>query len=278
MHFVLSESDVILLRRLAQQAGPSFNFGIRGTEEYPDVEGSYAYIALTPSGGIDALTDHSGTASGSLAGRTIPGWAMCQIHQIFGVLSTSSTDPYLIPVMTLEQRVFNLSTTAIGAFAWILVVRDCFGQWIACTGGGVGSTGSVISDVYESAVTVEPNTVTPVPWTGTPSEFWDGTPNTDFVIPSSYSDDSLFFLCASGRFPETNPTADYGCGWFKNGDLTDFDYDDDGLCSGGPLKVSQSEPKRLNGDDYIQFCVYHNDDQARLFNSIAAMVEFKPGN
>ncbi len=145
--FVLTEESAKILQRLLDDYGrgrknrPGLTFD---SDDYntPDV-----YVARTPGTGIPALrmdldtgtgTRPIGTAS-AFQGNT-PGSAECNIYR---VLYTSTT-PNLMPV-GITRAVLNLSTTAVAANSWVIVIRDKFGQWYVLQMGSGGEAGATIT-------------------------------------------------------------------------------------------------------------------------------------
>lgn len=132
--FVLSEQDRrVLLRLIArekQRSARSFGSARENRpedEEYPTPE---LYIALTPPGGINALTSDTGTGSGTGTGTTVgegntPGWATCTIYRVV----RSGGVPNL-KYLRKNQEVLNLSTSVIAGNTWVQVNKDKFGEWL----------------------------------------------------------------------------------------------------------------------------------------------------
>jgi hypothetical protein len=120
----------------------------------PDV-----YLAWVPSGGIAALTLEAGTGTGTVETDT-PAYADCPIFRVIEGGSEVNIEP-----VGITRRVYNLSTTAVTAFQYVLAVRDKFGTWFAAerqtlaTGGGGGSVTFSGARVTGPGATV--NTATP---------------------------------------------------------------------------------------------------------------------
>lgn len=113
----------------------------------PDV-----YVAMTPEGGIPALTltsagllEITGTGSGSDYGTgtaevfPVPGSAYCDIYQVSGEFTDT---PILINVFGTTHQVFNCSPNAISGEQYIIVLRDKMGIWWASSIQGNASGSS----------------------------------------------------------------------------------------------------------------------------------------
>lgn len=95
------------------------------TEREPHVfQASHTYVALTPSGGIDALSrEDTGTDSDD-----IPGSATCEIYRI------NLTDETMeIVGDDLTKTVYNIADYAIEPNEWIVVTKCKNGAWVAAT-------------------------------------------------------------------------------------------------------------------------------------------------
>jgi len=156
----LSEADVTFLRQLKERMervrqGPR----IRTVQQ----ESSYApevYLAYTPSSGIPALGDHTGTAD-------LPSCAECQIYRMDDLLDTT---PGVDMVEGLTKVVYNMSSTAIPGDNWILAIRDKLGTWFSISvdsvsslrvlgyPSGTGVSSAEIIDVPDSALQVTSST------------------------------------------------------------------------------------------------------------------------
>lgn len=80
------------------------------------------YVARTPSGGIPAIKY---IATGTAPPTDVNG-AECRVFQVDFINGT------LRPIQELKPNVYNLSTQKIPGNAWIVVVQDNYGDWIAC--------------------------------------------------------------------------------------------------------------------------------------------------
>lgn len=126
--YVLSRELMEAVRRAEEAVRQARqNTENRQVVEDPPIQTPEVYIALTPAGGIPALTVLPGTGTG---GYDQPGVAECNIYQA-RFIGGSPLTPEIVPVPNVSRLVYNLSTTAIGGDVWILLVRDKYGSWIA---------------------------------------------------------------------------------------------------------------------------------------------------
>lgn len=104
------------------------------------------YVARAPRRGIPGLSvgGNTGTGTGVEALDDVPGSAICQLyHRTAGPGSV----PHFSPVAGAGSRplVYNLSPCRIPAGTWMLVHKDCYGDWYAapvpCL-GGIDDTGT----------------------------------------------------------------------------------------------------------------------------------------
>lgn len=136
--YVLNEEDVAVLRRLIAESR-STPRGVRvhpASRETEDIVAPDVYIARVPPTGIPALDlgEETGTGTGSGdTGDDVPGYADCQFYQIINTYP-GDTGPPSIEVLDMgEERVHNLSQSAIPGGTWVLAIRDKTGAWIAQT-------------------------------------------------------------------------------------------------------------------------------------------------
>lgn len=109
-----------LIRREKRQRG---SIARPGPLELSHPQSPEVFVALTPSGGIPALTESTdtGTAFGAL---DAPGSAECQVYRL-------DESELLEAVDGLTHVVYNLSSESIPGNKWILVIRDKFGTWFS---------------------------------------------------------------------------------------------------------------------------------------------------
>lgn len=95
--------------------------------EEPESQTPDVYIALTPPAGIAANDVTAGTAgagtTGGVTGAT-PGSADCSVYRL-----DLATGDLIYTGFT--QKVYNLSTSAIGGNEWVNIARDKWGTWLA---------------------------------------------------------------------------------------------------------------------------------------------------
>lgn len=80
-------------------------------------------LARTPEGGIDAMTESTGSPP-----TFTPGYADCVAYHIDEGAST------VLEQMDLEPRVYNLATDAVDGDQWVLIGRVRGGQWVLVGG------------------------------------------------------------------------------------------------------------------------------------------------
>lgn len=126
----LSKEDIDILKQIARERRANGG-GIKKPtrEDFDPAEKigqvNDTYVALVPTGGIDAVADSTGTGGGEE-----PGSAVCDIYKI-------SRDGILIST-GLSRKIWNTTSNALGEGDWIPVSRDKFGSWLAMAGGGAG--------------------------------------------------------------------------------------------------------------------------------------------
>jgi len=128
----LSSGDVAVLRRLIAWAEKQ-GLNTRGRfprerqhAENDDHQAPEVYVAKTPAGGIDGLTlGDGGTGTG---GYDEPGSATCDIY----VIDETDTVPDLRD-MGKDVIVYNVSGVAVPGSAYVPIVRDKSGRWLAVT-------------------------------------------------------------------------------------------------------------------------------------------------
>lgn len=100
-----------------------------GTNQAPEV-----YVARVGPGGIPALDENttSGTGTGSVALRDdVPGAADdCTVYRVVDNGSPTPA-PTVLEAFEMGARVYNFSTTAVAGNAWVALLRDKFGFWLA---------------------------------------------------------------------------------------------------------------------------------------------------
>ena len=103
--------------------------------EAQDFQAPEVYIAAPEdAAGIPALDNAAGTAAGTgTVLDDVPGVGYCQVYNI----APNGNSWKIVPVPGLRLRVFNLSTSIIGAGpSLILIQRTKFGFWVPVIGGG----------------------------------------------------------------------------------------------------------------------------------------------
>lgn len=125
------EKFLALWRDYTSRRAPQPRHPDRKLPQTPEV-----YVARTPPGGIPAL-DAQGTGTSD---DDSPGSATCDLYRIvqdFGAGTGTADDgpPSLRPTGR-TKLVYNLSEAAVDGDAWVLVVRDKFGNWVASGGAG----------------------------------------------------------------------------------------------------------------------------------------------
>ncbi len=122
--YILSDKDKEVLKKWVEENKHLFS-NTSGRPAVPEPDGVTIdiHVARTPTGGIPALTEASGTAIDD-----VPGSAECEIYRLItndtGTKRLSTTPVY-------KKTVYNISTTAIPAAVWVLIKRDKFGEWYA---------------------------------------------------------------------------------------------------------------------------------------------------
>jgi hypothetical protein len=103
----------------------------RGGRDTKFFQADEVYIALTPAGGIPALTP-LGTGTGAKPGGDfdVAGTAECDIYKIFNKWNNIDR------IVNLSKKVYNLSIDDVPGDTYITVIKDKSGHWIAQTGGG----------------------------------------------------------------------------------------------------------------------------------------------
>lgn len=142
--YLLTEDDVKLLKQMAGAFRKKREVILQYSREADNLPAPDVYVALTPEGGIPALTyspaglyevtGTAGSGTGSDVGTgtadvyPIPGFADCEIYQ----LSRELTDePYLSEMAFLDHRVYNCSENAVERSKFIVIFRDKNGIWWA---------------------------------------------------------------------------------------------------------------------------------------------------
>lgn len=128
--YLLSESDREAIQEMLRQWKRMPDEPLSRHVKEPLYQAPEVYVARTRSGGIPALSDEADV--GTAPGPDQPGYAECDIYQLL-----QSGELEIIDGLT--RRVHNLSSSAIAANTWILVVRDKFGKWFSERAGSGGS-------------------------------------------------------------------------------------------------------------------------------------------
>lgn len=95
--------------------------------------GPEVYIAKTPSGGIPARTETSGSST-----LVEPGSAECDIYRIYA--------DTVEPMEGLSHLVYNISDNAVDGDTYITIVRDKLGVWLAQVSGSSGNSAGTAAD------------------------------------------------------------------------------------------------------------------------------------
>jgi len=129
--YLLSEDDIRVLKQVVNAWRDTIgNTQLRGQISDQSMQTPDVYVARTPSGGISAVTEETGTAI-----EDHPGSADCDLYRIV----ETGGDVNLIPLQTTTRTVYNLGNSSIDGDEWILVQKDPFGYWFT---SGVISGGS----------------------------------------------------------------------------------------------------------------------------------------
>lgn len=147
-YYFLDDNDIALLRGLVErERSRSPNAVPRSRQDQPEEWlAPELYAALTPSGGVPALTE--GPDPGSLPGvDDTPGTASVPLYR-----RTPTATGFRMDNTGRSITVNNLSTSAVAGDQWVLVARDKYGQWYIIEGmanpssvvGGGGSGGAAV--------------------------------------------------------------------------------------------------------------------------------------
>jgi hypothetical protein len=150
--YALTEDDVSILKSVVNFVRKSQGRTLNRPAPPPDLgDTPEFFVALTPAGGIPALT-HPGTGTGAKDGD-IPGSAECVVHRLISLSPSNPTNENLQPFvggsgsnLGLAKTVYNLTNSTIVADTWITVAKDKLGRWWATTGAGTGGGGGTIPD------------------------------------------------------------------------------------------------------------------------------------
>jgi hypothetical protein len=145
--YVLSEGDKELLKQVVE----AYLGRVLGSTNRPDAlqdQGGApeVYVAMTPEGGIPALTISGGgtgtsSATANEEAEAVAGYEVCDIYR------ANREDGRMILIPTKTERVYNASATEVPGETWIVILRDKFGIWWATSlgsgGGGSGCVGTL---------------------------------------------------------------------------------------------------------------------------------------
>lgn len=145
--YPLSQEDRDALRDLWDE----WNRRQRGAENRPgaDLEEQPApevYVAVAPDDGIPALSG------------TTPGSAYCTVYTLW---EDADGNVALTEVSEVEQKVYNLATSAVSAGAYVVVLKDKYGNWfttpsssslflVRCTGRGLDNKFPGVITTYDA--------------------------------------------------------------------------------------------------------------------------------
>lgn len=163
----VSEADADKIRWMYEQVLHLLegNAGRPREGHQEDPTGPELYLALTPSGGIDAVARSSTTGTGSGESEDdVVDYADCPIYRGLG----SGADLEIRP-MGFTQTVHNVGSQAIPGFTYILATRDKTGTWYA-----VNPTAPQAAGGGGTTITVRDDSGSPS-YTASTLEFIDGT-------------------------------------------------------------------------------------------------------
>lgn len=140
--FFLGPNDLVKIKALiASEVARRVNTTGRAgdqTVEHQEQQAPEHYIALSPRGGIPALT--KGTASDPFGDPDRPGYAECQIFRVQREREIESDgNPAIWQTPLYIERVYNLSQSPIPEDVWVQIKRDKNGDWLAETATGLDS-------------------------------------------------------------------------------------------------------------------------------------------
>ncbi len=145
--YLLSEDDVKALAQLVREhKRRTHNPRLRSVYGEGQPPSSSTYIALSPPGGIPALSEgpDTGTAFG---GGDQPGYGECQVYQIIDNGGVGE----LVIVDGFTLTAYNLASSAIPGDSWCLLHQDAYGfyeaQEVAPGGSGGGGSGVALQEV-----------------------------------------------------------------------------------------------------------------------------------
>ncbi len=139
----LSDDDVRKLKDLLARVDQTrVNPQLRPHVPESEYRTPEVYVAKTPTGGIPANAEGTGTGTGA---ADDPGQAECNVYQ----LNPSTLE---LENIGYPQTVYNLSTTVVAGNTFVLVLRDKFGVWWANTGGGGAGGGIAVVWVNEAGI------------------------------------------------------------------------------------------------------------------------------
>lgn len=127
---VLSDQDIKTLEGIILKVRNQLGNTVRPRTAPQDFlkQSPEVYIAKTPASGILALDSSVGTGTDPDTTPSIYS-AECDIYRVSQVQGTSTFE--LSRIVGLNRDVYNLSSTDVPGDAWVPIIRDKFGTWIA---------------------------------------------------------------------------------------------------------------------------------------------------
>lgn len=133
----LAKIKALIASEVARRVNTTGRAGDQSVEHQEQQAPEY-YIALSPRGGIPAIT--KGTASDPFGDPDRPGYAECQIFRVQREREIESDgDPAIWQTPLYIERVYNLSQSPIPEDVWVQIKRDKNGDWLAETATGLDS-------------------------------------------------------------------------------------------------------------------------------------------
>ena len=115
----MTDRQIMLLERMIEsEANTPQNDSVPHQKQRP-YQTPEVYLALTPSGGISALSG------------TTPGHADCQVYQVINGTAQLTSGPV--------KTVYNFTASAIGGSKLVTIMREKFGAWLVAQGGSSSS-------------------------------------------------------------------------------------------------------------------------------------------
>lgn len=206
-YYILNESDKEELRKIRQEI-----INLRRNTRYGNTVSSLSsssaiYIAKTRVGGIPALVG------------TTPGKADCDIYKLI----PNGTDKTIVAVDTLFHTVYNLSSEAVAANAYIIIEQDRYGSWIA----GSALTTAVVGSGSGTAVVGSGTGSGSAAYVDAGSTFYCSfarLKTTDCIRATLTNGGIVYLSYSAGHWVSTEPltylnTSGYLDFWFENGAL-----------------------------------------------------------